>query len=103
MAALFGIDLEAVREVLEHYRPAPMRMEVLALGNGSTVINDAYNANPRSMESALETLVEVKGGGRAIAVLGDMLELGDFAEEAHAQVGRRVAELSIDLLLTLGE
>lgn len=103
VAALFGIDLEAVREVLEHYRPAPMRMEVLALGNGSTVINDAYNANPRSMESALETLVEVKGGGRAIAVLGDMLELGDFAEEAHAQVGRRVAELSIDILLTLGE
>ena len=103
IAALFGIDLEKVKEVLEHFRPAPMRMEVLSLGNGKVLINDAYNANPRSMETALETLAEVKGGGRAIAVLGDMLELGNYTEEAHLQLGRKVGELSIDLLLTLGE
>ncbi len=103
IAALFGIELGVVKEVLEHFRPTPMRMEILSLGNGSALINDAYNANPRSMESALETLAEVKGGGRAIAVLGDMLELGDYAEEAHVQAGRRVGELSIDLLLALGE
>jgi UDP-N-acetylmuramoyl-tripeptide--D-alanyl-D-alanine ligase len=48
-------------------------------------------------------LAEVKGGGRAIAVLGDMLELGDCSEEAHLQIGRKVGELSIDLLLTMGE
>ncbi len=103
IAALFGIDLEKVKEVLEHFRPAPMRMEVLSLGSGKMLINDAYNANPRSMEMALETLAEVKGGGRAIAVLGDMLELGDCSEEAHLQIGRKVGELSIDLLLTMGE
>jgi UDP-N-acetylmuramoyl-tripeptide--D-alanyl-D-alanine ligase len=103
IAALFGIDLERVKEVLEHFRPAPMRMEVLSLGHGKVLINDAYNANPRSMEMALETLAEVKGGGRAIAVLGDMLELGNCAEEAHLQLGRKVGELSIDLLLALGE
>ena len=55
------------------------------------------------MEMALETLAEVKGGGRAIAVLGDMLELGSFTEEAHLQLGRRVGELSIDFLLAMGE
>ena len=55
------------------------------------------------MEMALETLAEVKGGGRAIAVLGDMLELGNCAEEAHLQLGRKVGELSIDLLLAMGE
>ena len=80
-----------------------MRMEVISLGDGKTLINDAYNANPRSMEMALETLAEVKGRGRAIAVLGDMLELGIFTEEAHLQLGRKVGELSIDFLLAMGE
>ncbi|HSB04023.1 MAG TPA: UDP-N-acetylmuramoyl-tripeptide--D-alanyl-D-alanine ligase [Thermodesulfobacteriota bacterium] len=103
ISALFGIDLEKVKEVLEHFRPAPMRMELIFLGEGKMLINDAYNANPRSMEMALETLAEVKGGGRAIAVLGDMLELGTFTEEAHLQLGRKVGELSIDFLLAMGE
>jgi len=55
------------------------------------------------MELALETLAEIRGKGRAIAVLGDMLELGDFTDEAHRQLGEKVKELSIDLLLALGE
>jgi UDP-N-acetylmuramoyl-tripeptide--D-alanyl-D-alanine ligase len=54
------------------------------------------------MEMSLETLSEVKGSGRAIAVLGDMLELGDFAEEAHIRLGKKVRDLSIDLLIALG-
>ena len=103
ISALFGIGLGTVKEVLERFRPAPMRMEVVSLGAGKTLINDAYNANPGSMEKALETLAEMKGGGRAIAVLGDMRELGSFAEEAHLQLGRRVGELSIDFLLALGD
>jgi UDP-N-acetylmuramoyl-tripeptide--D-alanyl-D-alanine ligase len=78
-------------------------MEIHPLEGGKTLINDAYNANPRSMEAALETLAGLKGKGRAIAVLGDMLELGDFSEEAHIELGKKVQELSIDLLLTLGE
>ncbi len=55
------------------------------------------------MELALETVVEAKGKGRVIAVLGDMLELGSFTEEAHEQIGEKVSELSIDFLLALGE
>jgi UDP-N-acetylmuramoyl-tripeptide--D-alanyl-D-alanine ligase len=55
------------------------------------------------MEAALETVAELKGNGRAIAVLGDMLELGDFSEEAHIELGKKVQELSIDLLFTLGQ
>jgi UDP-N-acetylmuramoyl-tripeptide--D-alanyl-D-alanine ligase len=103
IAALFGIDLKKIKEVLEHFRAAPMRMEVLPLGEEKHLINDAYNANPKSMEMALRTLTEVKGRGRAIAVLGDMLELGDYAEEAHLQIGRIVAELSVDFLLAMGQ
>jgi UDP-N-acetylmuramoyl-tripeptide--D-alanyl-D-alanine ligase len=103
IASLFGIEVMEAKEALESFHPFPMRMEIVHLEGGRTVINDAYNANPRSMELALETLAEVKGKGRAIAVLGDMLELGSFTEEAHQQLGQKVDELSIDLLLTLGE
>jgi len=102
-ASLFGIEVKKAKEVLEHFKPFPMRMEVIRLEGGKTLINDAYNANPRSMELALEALAEVKGEGRAIAVLGDMLELGDSAEEAHQELGEKVKEFSVDFLLTLGE
>ena len=102
-AKLFGVELKKISEALEHFHPFPMRMEICPLGEGMTLINDAYNANPASMEAALETLAEVKGKGRALAVLGDMLELGDFTEEAHRRLGERIGELSIDQLIFLGE
>ncbi len=103
VASLFGIELEKSKEALEHFQPFQMRMEIIYLEGGKILINDAYNANPRSMELALETLAEVKGKGKAIAVLGDMMELGDFTEEAHRQIGEKVKELSIDLLIAMGE
>ncbi len=102
-ATLFGIPLEKAKEALEHFRPYPMRMEYKELPGQIHLLNDTYNANPRSMELALETVAEMRGKGRAIAVLGDMLELGEFGEEAHRWIGRRVSELKIDLLLTFGE
>ena len=103
VASLFGIEMKKAKEALEGFQPSPMRMEIVYLEGGKTLINDAYNANPGSMDLALETLTEMKGKGRAIAVLGDMLELGSHTEEAHQQVGQKAEELSIDLLLTLGE
>ncbi len=102
-ACLFGVEVKQVKEALENFQSIPMRMEIVPLKGGKTLINDAYNANPHSMELALETLVEAKGEGRAIAVLGDMLELGNFTKEAHEQLGEKVSELSIDFLLALGE
>jgi UDP-N-acetylmuramoyl-tripeptide--D-alanyl-D-alanine ligase len=80
-----------------------MRMEVIPLKGGETLINDAYNANPNSMALALETLVEVKGQGRTFAILGDMLELGKFTKEAHEYIGKKVSGLSIDFLFVMGE
>jgi UDP-N-acetylmuramoyl-tripeptide--D-alanyl-D-alanine ligase len=103
VACLFGVEVKQVKEALENFKSIPMRMEIVPLKGGKTLINDAYNANPHSMELALETLVEAKGEGRAIAVLGDMLELGNFTKEAHEQLGEKVSELSIDFLLALGE
>jgi UDP-N-acetylmuramoyl-tripeptide--D-alanyl-D-alanine ligase len=103
VATLFGIEVKTAKEALERFQPFPMRMEVCSLQGGKTLINDAYNANPRSMELALEALTEVKGTGRAIAVLGDMLELGEYTKEAHQEIGRKAAELSLDLLLLMGK
>jgi UDP-N-acetylmuramoyl-tripeptide--D-alanyl-D-alanine ligase len=103
IACLFGVEMQQIKEALENFRPFPMRMEVVPLKGGTTLINDAYNANPSSTELALETLAEAKGKGRAIAVLGDMLELGSFAREAHEEIGKKVSELLIDFLLALGE
>ncbi len=103
VACLFGVEMKQAKEAIENFRSFSKRMEVITLKGGKTLINDAYNANPYSMELALETLVEVKGKGRSIAVLGDMLELGNFAKEAHEQLGEKVSELAIDFLFALGE
>ena len=64
VACLFGVEVKQAKEALEHFQPFPMRMEVVPLKGGKTLINDAYNANPNSMELALETLVEAKGRGK---------------------------------------
>ncbi len=103
VSTLFGVDEKKAKEALEQFKPYAMRMEVCSLSGGRTLINDAYNANPKAMELALETLVELKGTGRAIAVVGDMLELGNFSEEAHLRLGKKIGELSIDFLVALGQ
>ena len=70
---------------------------------GATIINDAYNANPRSMHEALKTLANYKCEGRKFFILGDMLELGEMAESAHAKLGENITEHSIDYLVAVGE
>lgn len=95
-------NLELVANGLANTKPAKMRMELLDI-NGIKVINDAYNANPKSMQAALQTLSEFKTNGRKMAVLGTMRELGDIAVSAHQQIGTMVASLSLDFLVTVGE
>lgn len=102
-ASVLGMQLKKIKERLELVKPFSMRMEIIRLEGGATIINDAYNANPKSMELALKALSEVKEAERGIAVLGDMLELGRFSDEAHAQIGEKVVSFGVDLLFTLGE
>ena len=97
-----GISAEAAVEALHDFSLPGMRWQVSTHG-GATVVNDAYNANPQSMAAALETFMRMPCGGRRIAVLGDMLELGSHAEALHREVGRRVAELAPDGLIAVGE
>ncbi len=103
VATGFGVHLNEIKERLEGVKASPMRMEIIRLEGGATLINDAYNANPKSMELALKALSEVKEAGRGIAVLGDMLELGQLNDEAHARIGEKVVSLGVDFLFTLGE
>ncbi len=103
-AAAVALDrpLETVRHGLEDFRPVAMRSEIRD-HQGITVIADCYNANPASMQAALEMLGSLRQGGRKlIAVVGDMLELGEAGPEAHRAVGRTAAVLGIDLLVTVG-
>jgi UDP-N-acetylmuramyl pentapeptide synthase len=74
-----------------------MRGEIVEVG-GRKVIVDCYNANPASMAAALRTLAERAHGGVAIAVVGDMLELGDHALEAHRDVGKLARELGLHVI-----
>jgi UDP-N-acetylmuramoyl-tripeptide--D-alanyl-D-alanine ligase len=97
-----GRSLAEVAQGLAGYRPVGGRMEPLALPRNIIVINDTYNANPQSMELALRSLARLRGSSRGFAVLGDMGELGDTADEAHRAAGRLVAELGLDFLFTLG-
>jgi UDP-N-acetylmuramoyl-tripeptide--D-alanyl-D-alanine ligase len=70
---------------------------------GSLLIDDTYNANPASTRAALEVLDELAEPGRRIAVLGDMLELGRAAAEAHRGIGARARASELALLVTVGE
>ena len=77
------------------------RFEVIRR-DGLTLVNDAYNASPASMRAAIQTVAEIYDG-RKIAVLGDMLELGDISEKVHRDVGAEVAKNNFDILITIGE
>jgi UDP-N-acetylmuramoyl-tripeptide--D-alanyl-D-alanine ligase len=97
-----GCSLVETAHGLAAYRPVGGRMEPLALPRNIIVINDTYNANPQSMEVALRSLAGLRGSSRGVAVLGDMGELGETADEAHRAAGRLVAELGLDFLFALG-
>jgi len=98
-----GATLEQVTEGLAAYRPIRGRMESRALSDGLRVIDDSYNANPQSMEAALRSLAQLKGGHRAVAVLGDMGELGAESRRAHRGAGMLATRLGIDFVIALGE
>lgn len=96
----FGLTFEEMEEGLRNFNATSMRLEIINK-NDFTIINDSYNASPDSMKAALEVLKNYSGS-RKIAVLGTMGELGDYAKEAHTEVGE-FAIGKADILLTTGE
>ena len=107
-AVAVGVPLLAACEALAQVEAlSQWRMEVRHRADGVTVINDAYNANPDSMEAALRSLVAVgqgRGDGRrTVAVLGEMRELGESSDSEHDAVGRLAVRLGVHQLLVVGE
>ncbi len=103
MAREFGVSWEAITEQLGTVPRMPMRWERMDR-DGLVWINDTYNANPLSMVKSVETFAALdSGGGKKIAILGDMFELGDYDELMHRKIGSLVASLPIDMLLAVGE
>ena len=96
-----GIDTEVIADALGEYSPSGMRQRIKKVNN-LTVIEDCYNASPDSQKAAINALMSLTGN-RKIAVLGDMLELGDYSETAHRQIGRYAAEKKLDSVYTYGE
>ena len=101
MALGAGVSLDAIRAGLEEARSVAGRLVRHHLGNGALLIDDSYNANPGSLDAAIDTLAAA--GGESWLVLGDMRELGDDAAALHAAAGRRAKAAGIARLYALGE
>ena len=106
MALAAGVTWEVVVDALGRARSlSPWRMALHERSDGLVVVNDSYNANPASMNAALDALAVIgaRGHRRTLAVLGEMLELGPSSAEEHAGVGAHAASLGIDVLVTVGD
>lgn len=97
-----GLTLAQAAEGLTRLAAAGMRLAVETTESGTKIINDAYNASPDSVAAALSVLMEMPAD-RHYAVLGDMLEMGSYAEEAHYEIGRKAASSGVDALVAVGE
>ena len=101
VSSLAGISLADAAAALCEQEPPKGRMRLIAGLKETFIIDDTYNASPVALQQALRTLKEIQTTGRKIAVLGDMLELGQFSVQAHEAAGAQIAE-SADALITVG-
>ena len=97
-----GIALDEIAEAATHLRPAARRGAVRRLPNGVTVVDDSYNSSPAALATALGVIKSESGATRKIAVLGEMLELGDHSTRLHAESGRLAAHSGISQLYAIG-
>ena len=95
-----GVPVRELASGISCYSPGEMRLNIIKTG-GFTVINDAYNASPQSVKAALDVLGELVAE-RRIAVLGDMLELGEWSSSAHKETGGYAAGKKLDCIVTVG-
>jgi UDP-N-acetylmuramoyl-tripeptide--D-alanyl-D-alanine ligase len=99
----FKLRRAEIKQAIEHFHPHDKRLEVQRLANGVTVINDAYNANPDSMESAFRTLQSYPAAGKKYVIIGDMFELGEAAPKEHRALGKTLSETPFAHLYFLGQ
>jgi UDP-N-acetylmuramoyl-tripeptide--D-alanyl-D-alanine ligase len=100
-ATAAGASLEDVRSGLATMRPVPGRLQMKTAPSGAWIVDDSYNANPSSMKAGIEVLASVDA--RRWLVMGDMGELGDFADASHGEIGRFARDHHIDRLFATGK
>ncbi len=105
VATQMGVEISDIARNLKKYVPMPGRMRLIGGIKHSLLLDDSYNSSPEAVHAALDALgsFPITNSSKRIAVLGDMLELGRYAEQAHVEVGKHVAGQPIDLLVTVGE
>ncbi|MCT4605360.1 MAG: UDP-N-acetylmuramoyl-tripeptide--D-alanyl-D-alanine ligase [Marinisporobacter sp.] len=96
----FNMDIASIQKGIKEFEGSKMRMHIFTTPEKIKVINDAYNASPDSMGAAIHVLSKMDY--RKIAVLGDMLEMGEYSKDGHCHVGREVGKKSIDILIAVG-
>ncbi len=101
IAFTFSIPIKDIQECSAQLKPAAKRGTVFLLDKNQTLIDDTYNSNPAALESALQSVAGLPAK-RRVAVLGDMLELGEDSPNYHLSAGRKVVENGFDLLVTVG-
>lgn len=95
------ISMDKIIQGIAEFTSSKMRMNIIT-GREIKIINDAYNASPQSMEAAISVLKDIGGNNRRIAILGDMLEMGEWAYKAHLDIGKFAVSKGIDYILTVG-
>ena len=99
---VFKMNLVEIAKSLENFRSPSGRMNLIKGIKNSFIIDDTYNASPMSTLAALDVLTELKSK-RKIAVLGDMLELGEMTEQGHREIGKRIFDSKMDIFVAVGE
>jgi UDP-N-acetylmuramoyl-tripeptide--D-alanyl-D-alanine ligase len=97
-----GVPEKKIAQALAAQKPYSMR-GTIEKKNGVTFIVDCYNANPSSMKTALATLIETANPARRVAIVGDMLELGQYSKRLHTDLGRMLADCGVQTILAIGQ
>lgn len=103
VAMEMGVSLEDTAAALSQFAGVPHRLKMCKRQDGVTILDDTYNASPASMREALRVLTSFPGARRKVAVLADMLELGQEGPNLHREIGKVAAQLQLDLLVTCGD
>ena len=95
--------MAVVQTGLESFMPVKGRMNILRIAHGPRLIDDTYNANPASVKAAIDTLASLHKKQQGIAVLGDMLELGQASRDLHTEIGRFAATSGLTKIFATGD
>ena len=102
VALQFGVPLDVVADRASRLKPAPRRGEVWRLGDGIALVDDSYNSNPHALQRMLDVMASEHRFARRVAVLGEMLELGEQGMRWHQECGRSAARAGVSRLVTVG-